>query len=141
MEYPEFDKEDSLLAVLCYIPFFMLSLIVPLFILVSKGKSAYARFHALQSLVLHLCVVGINFVLSIVALIVIMLLTGLAIVSTQNAGLGFFAMYGSLFLAIIPSVLFSFAMLLFNLYLAYGAMNGHRVNIPFVTRFVLARFQ
>ena len=100
-----------------------------------------ARFHALHSLVLDLCVFAINIFISIVSLVVVFLLTGLAVVSTQDAGIGFLAMYGSLFLAMMPSIIFSFAILLARLYLAYSAMEGNRVNIPFVTQFVLDRFQ
>lgn len=138
-EYPQYNKEDSGLAALGYIPFFFISIIVPIYVLLKK-EGKYVRFHAAQSLVLTIALFIINTILSIIAMVLFFLVMGATLASTQDASLGFLAMYSSMFVAMIPSMIFSLIILLFELYLAFAALNGNRVNIPFITGFVLEKF-
>lgn len=135
-EFPKFNKEDSTLAALCYIPFFLINILVPLYILI-KNEGRYARFHAVQSLLIVVVSFIISTILSIITYIFLLLIIGATLAVTDET-LGFlFSLYGGLFLTMIPAILFSLFYIMFELYLAYAALNGKFVNIPFISGFVL----
>ena len=137
-EFPEFDKEDSTLAALGYLPFFLISIIVPIYVL-AKKEGQYARFHAMQSLALTVVVFVLSTILSILAFLLVALFVGGALFSSESFATGFFAFYGGLFIAMIPSMIFSLVKILLDIYLAISALNGTRVKLPVITSFVLKR--
>lgn len=55
---PAADSSDKLLAILCHISFFFLSLILPLIVyLVKKDESGFVRFHAAEALNFHITLI------------------------------------------------------------------------------------
>jgi len=135
-EFPQFNKEDSTLAALCYVPFFLINLIVPIYILMKK-EDKFVRYHAVQSLLIMVSVFILSTVISILAILIVFLLMGAAIAGSSEPSGFFLAFYGGWLLAMIPSLLFSLIYILFDLYLAYCALNGKYVNIPFISGFAL----
>lgn len=131
---PGKDKDETLFAGLCYIPFLAINLIMSIYILATGKGGRYARFHAIQGL-------GLFVALFVVGLLFQALLMGLfffnisSIQSVDNPAAGFGRMFFSIWAMAIPIVCFTLAWLVSILYLAFRAFSGKGVELPFLAKF------
>lgn len=110
--------DNKLIGALCYVPVFLISILVPLYILLTdKKQDKTLAFHAWQSLLLTVVLMVVFFGLAIVQI-------GLTIVS---GGLG--AILSCLYLP------FGLVVLLGMLFVAYKTYQGEKMVLPIVGGF------
>ena len=104
-------KDSNMLAAISYV----LHLIVAVLVYLIAKEDRYARYHALQAILLSIAI-------SAVALICVVLYIPVFIFTLGFANL-----------VLIPLIfLLVFCMLAFNIYLAYMAYNGRAFMLPFI---------
>lgn len=114
------EKNDSkILGAIAYAGSIFISFLAPLLIYLLAKEDKFARFHALQSLI-----IGILMAVLFIALWVFFM-----IIAVVTFGYG-----ALLFIFFIPVCLI---FLLLYLYLAYLAYQGQAFTVPYVTEFVL----
>lgn len=110
--------DPKLFGALCYIPFFAISLIVSLFIILTEKKNdKFMAFHAWQSLLFSLAVF----------VILVPLYFGTFLVGVVSGGIGM-----ALYCLVIPLGFIAFVAMLF---LAYKAYLGEKFKLPVVGDF------
>jgi hypothetical protein len=127
--YPQFNRKDSFLAALGYVPFFFINYLVPAYVLARKGGK-YARFHAIHSLALN----ALGLVPLAIVLIVLYLFWPF-ISSGSFLNPNFINSSG-----IMPALVL-LQINIFNLYFAFCALKGKPISVPVVTRLVIEKFK
>jgi uncharacterized membrane protein len=128
----ETDGDGRLLAGLCYLPFFLINIVAILYVLLSKKGGGYAKYHALQALLVFITIFVVSAILEIPVMFIFFSTWMGFWTSPQGSATGFSRM----FLFMIPLMIFSVAMLLVYLYFAYLAYSGKRFRIPLISSFV-----
>ncbi|ODS36605.1 MAG: hypothetical protein A7316_02375 [Candidatus Altiarchaeales archaeon WOR_SM1_86-2] len=114
------EKDDSrMLGAIAYAGSILISLLAPLLIYLIAREDKFARFHALQSLILGAALIVVFIVLWVF----------ITIIAVVTFGLG-----AVLYLLLI---LLALAALVLYLYCAYLAYEGKAFQLPYITDFVL----
>ena len=114
------EKNDSkMLGAIAYAGSILVSFLAPLVIYLIAKDDKFARFHALQSLIIGVAIL----VLSIVLWVILIMITFITL------GIG-----GILFILFLPAGLIVLALYLYWAYLAY---EGKAFRVPYITDFVL----
>lgn len=123
-EYPKYEKEDAVMAALCYFPF-LLNFLMPLYILLGKKGGKFAKFHALQGFSIAVLVFVIMFVLQM--LLLPSQLGALANMGNMN---NFQAVWGQTVAAMLPLQILNLVYILAMLYVTYIVYSGKEFAIP-----------
>ena len=111
-------NDRNLMGALCYIPILAISVLVPLYILLTeKKKDKFLAFHAWQSLLLSVALVIVFFGLIAVQIVL----------TIASGGIG--ALLSCLYLPI------GFVLLLGFLYLAWKTYQGETIKLPVIGPF------
>jgi uncharacterized membrane protein len=114
------EKNDSkILGAIAYAGSIFLSFLAPLLIYLLAKEDKFARFHALQSLIIGVVTAVLFIVLWVLAMVITVVTFGIGAL---------------LFIFFIPAGLI---FLLLYLYWAYLAYQGKAFTVPYVTEFVL----
>ena len=134
-DYPLHEKENAALAALCYLPFFFINFVLPVYILLKKD-SRYLRFHAWQSLT----IVAIHLVVSTIWLIIfipVWFAFFFGSISPADSGFTTFFLLFPLIWLLMFVYMTGFTVLSF--YLLYTAYTGKEARVPLLTNFALGR--
>lgn len=128
-------KDANLLAGLCYVPLFGLSIIVSIYVILAKKGGKYAKFHALQSLLL----MAVLFVVFMPLQILMMSSMFGGTPQLENKKLTeaetvqwMMDFNAKMLQAALPMFVLSFLVLVFDFYLAYRAFVGSGVRLPVI---------
>lgn len=126
------DSNSKLLAGLCYIPLFLIDVIVALYVLLVKKDDKYARFNAVQGLIL----VVVYFIAILIIEIPLMFIFSStffnfrAIGNSNSFFESWWQLMSKMMMFMIPIIIIQLLFLFFSLYLGYRAFTGKPVRIP-----------
>lgn len=126
--------EYNIAAGLCYIPFFLLNIILPIIFISSEPKTnKFVRFHAFQSLFMAIAgiVVGIGGYVAAIVSIFLAAFLGAATKVPALIGLGMVVF----FVIIVGLVLFALGMLVSLIICLIKAFSGETWKVPVIGKF------
>lgn len=126
--------DPKTLAGLCYIPFLLINILVPLYVLLSGKGGRFAKFHAAQALLLAV----VYFILMQIVMIPYYLAFGslyASIFTGKAASMAALGSMGGMFMLMIPSMLLGVAFLVYSIYLAIKAFGGSEIRVPVVGKY------
>jgi uncharacterized membrane protein len=122
------------LAGLCYMPFLLINVLVPLYVLLTGKGGRFAKFHAAQALLMYVA----YFILMQLIMIPYYLAFGTIyadLFTGKQVGAAALSSMGSMFALMVPSMLFGVAFLLYSIYLAIKAFGGADVHVPVIGKY------
>jgi len=125
----EEEQNGKLLAGLCYVPISPINLVAILYVLLANKGGKYARFHAVQSMLLIL-------VFSIISLLIqlpFMLAFAKLFTNFPFSPADFQAAWAQAFAFMVPLMVFGIVFFLVFFYFAIQAFQGKSFRIPVIT--------
>ena len=126
--------DPKTLAGLCYIPILFINILVPLYVLITGKGGRFAKFHAVQALILGV----VYFVAAQLVMIPYYIAFGslyASIFSGKAMNAATFSSMGGMFLMMIPVMLLGVAFLVYSIYLAVKAFGGAEVRVPVIGKY------
>ena len=134
------EKDERMLSGLCYIPIFLLNVIVPVYVLIVKKDMKNARYHALQALSIAILffivqMLGSFWMISQIGGYMLGLQNASIAVNAQNATASaqtqqFFTLWSSMMITMLPLLVFSLIYFLINIVFAVCAFVGKGIRVP-----------
>lgn len=126
--------DPKTLAGLCYIPILFINIIVPLYVLLSGKGGKFAKFHAVQALIMYVAYfVAVQLVMIPYYLAFGSLYAG--IFTGKQVGAAALSSMGGMFLMMIPTMLLGVAFLAYSIFLAIKAFGGNEVRVPIIWKY------
>ncbi|MEM2137746.1 MAG: hypothetical protein QW568_01540 [Candidatus Anstonellaceae archaeon] len=132
----EEEKDSRLYAALSYFPVTIIGLIVSLYVIFTKKGGKYARFHAIQALIVIAAIFVIG--LAVQSILFAAVLPGMAgswIKAGKDSATNPFAMIINVWAAMLPILLLGVVWFVLLTFLAYKAYTGKGVKLPLIGEF------
>jgi uncharacterized membrane protein len=126
--------DPKTLAGLCYIPILFINILVPLYVLITGKGGRFAKFHAVQALLMYVA----YFILVQLVMIPYYLAFGSIyadLFSGKQVGTAALSSMGGMFVMMIPTMLLFVGFLIYSIYLAVKAFGGNEAQVPVIGKY------
>jgi len=126
--------DPKTLAGLCYIPVAFINVLVPLYVLITGKGGRFAKFHAVQALLMYVA----YFILIQLVMIPYYLAFGTIyadLFAGKQVGTAALSSMSGMFVMMIPTMLLFIGFLVYSVYLAIKAFGGNEIQVPVIGKY------